>query len=263
MTDIKLVNREQLDGLAQAWSGSIEQLSHALSTKIATLQLKQQGLRKVIPSLLKGYRFAVEHHLMEDDINEKTLRRLDDIQNLDEQLLPMFDLLKRFNDYNDLIVHYDVKDIPKLSAQQCLSEFMGHYCFEQELQKNLITLDFSQEFEFNCPFLFIETSFCHLLTAAFKRIKEVGKGHIQIWLSDEGEYNAFNIKDTSRGLTHDQQTNLFSHFLFEPYDKTRPGLGFCRLAIQHFNGDIIYDAVDDDSGCFKIIFLKLKTPYYN
>lgn len=160
MKDIKLDQIDQLDRIAQAWSGAIEQLSHALSTKIATLQLKQQGLRKVIPSLLEGYRFAVE------------------------------------------------------------------------------------------------ASLWHLLTAALQRIRRANKGDIHIWLSDEEKHHVFNIKDTSQGLTDDQRTNLFSHFLFEPYDKTRPGLGFCRLAMLHVSGDIIYYTVDDEGAYFKIMLPK-------
>lgn len=252
MRDTKLSEIVQLDWIAQAWSMSIEQLSHALCTKMATLQLKQQGLQKVIPCLLKGYCLAVEQHLIEDEINPKTLRRLEDMQNLDEQLIPMFAFLEHLNDYSDMIVRYNITQKPRLSAQQCLIDLMTHYIFEQNSQKNLIKVDSSQDFEFNYPFLFIEISLYHLLTAALQRIKETGKGDIQIWLSDESEHHIFNVKDTSQALTNDQLTNLFSHFLFEPHDKTRPGLGFCRLAILHMGGDITCNIVNDETH-FKIV----------
>ncbi|MDP3705941.1 MAG: ATP-binding protein [Legionellaceae bacterium] len=255
MKDIKVNKTNRLGRIAQAWSLSIEQLSHTLATKMATLQLKQQGLQKVIPSLLNGYHLAVEKHLMEDEISSKMLQRIEEMQNLDEQLLPMFKLLEQLNDYSSIIAHHRVTT-NRLSAQQCLDELIANYPFEQNSQKKLIILDSNQDFEFSYPRLFIETSLRHLLEAALQRILNAGKGDIQLWVSDESDYNVFNLKDTSQGLTDDQLINLFSRFLFESYDKTRPGLGFCRLAILQMGGDIICKTANDEGTHIKIMLPK-------
>lgn len=116
----------------------------------------------------------------------------------------------------------------------------------------MISLDPNQDFSFDYPALFIDTSLRHLLTAALQRIMKSGKGDIRLWISDEEDYHIFNIKDTSQSLAADQLTNLFSQFLFESYDKSRPGLGFCKLAMLHMGGDIICEIVGDECTHFQI-----------
>ena len=242
MKNTTLGQADKLDWVAQAWSASVEQLSHVMATKMATLQLKQQGLQKIIPVLLKGYRLSVEHHLMEDEISEKSLNRLENMQFLDEQLTPMFELLKNLNEYSDLMARYDLIQEPGLSAQLHINQFMSQYAFEPYSQRDLVKWDCSQDFEFKCPLLFIETSLHHLLTAALQRIVKIGQGEVSIWTSDEGDYNIFNVKETSTSLCEDQLPSLFNYFLFEPIDKTRPGLGLCRAALIFVGGDIVVDA---------------------
>lgn len=247
------MKKYKLDETEKAWSMSIGQLSHALATKMATLQMKQQGLQKIIPSLLKGYHLAVEHHLIEDTINAKMLNRIEDMQNLDEQLMPMFELLEQLNTYCSQMVGHDAIEMQRLSAQQCLSALLANYTFEQDSQRNRIALDLGHDFEFKCPILFIESSLRHILTITLQHISKSNEGSVRIWLSDEAEYHLFNIKLIDQNLNEAQMTACFNHFLFEPYDKTRPGLGFCRLAIQHLGGNVICHSVYGEYTLFKIM----------
>lgn len=124
-----------LDWIARAWSTSIGQLSHTLATKMATLQLKQQGLQKIIPSLLKGYHIAVEQHLMEDEISAKALKHIEDMHNFDEQLTPIFKLLEQLNNYSTMIAHHNESKPSCLSAQQFLDDLITNYAFNKAHRK--------------------------------------------------------------------------------------------------------------------------------
>ena len=258
MKDCKPDKTNTLDWMANAWSMAVGELSHSLATKMATLQLKQQGLQKVIPGLLKGYHLAVDHHLMEDEISSKLMRRIDDMQNLDEQVTPMFELLEQFNSYCSQLACHNVPEIPCLSAQRCLVQLLADYPYQQDSQRNLIKLELNEDFELKCPPLFIETSLRHLVTAALQRTIKSGHGVVQVWLSNEDDFHAFNIKDTGLSAS-DEPTNLFNHMLFEPYDTSRPGLGFCKLAMMHMGGDIICDQGDEGTH-FKVILPKAHAP---
>ena len=81
---------------------------------------------------------------------------------------------------------------------------------------------------------------------------------VQVWLSAEDYFHVFNIKNTGLG-SRDDATNLFSRMLFEPYDTSRPGLGFCKLAMMHMGGDIICDQRDEGTH-FKVILPKAHAP---
>lgn len=144
-----------------------------------------------------------------------------------------------------------------LSAEQCLADLIANYPFEDS-QRNLIILKPNENFEFNYPVLFIEASLRHLLTVVLKHITMLGRGEVQIWVSNEHDYHVFNVKDTSHGLEDSELACLFDHFLFEHHDKTRPGLGFCRLALLHMGGDIICDAANGEWTHFKVMLPKQK-----
>lgn len=229
---------------SKAWSVFISQFSHALSTKIATLQLKQQGLQKVLPTLLKGYRLAVKNHLLDEEINEKMLSRVNNMIDLDEQIFPMFELLERLNTYSSLLSSAPSNESNNTSAQQCLTKIIESLSFEDEYKKDLLQLDTSNDLPLNDNCLFIESAIRHLLNAGLQRIIQTGNGTIKVWLSNEETYFVINIEDTTTALSTEQSTQLFSHFFYEPYDKSYPGLGFCRLALWHINGDIICTPID-------------------
>ena len=243
-----------LNSIAKAWFTTIAQLCHALATKMATLQLKQQALKKIFPSLLKGYHLAVEHQLMEAEIDSKMLKRIDDIKNLDDQILPMFELLEQMSHYTRQTVSSGPIAIQPLSAQQCLANLMTTLPFEQHAQHHFIQIDSIRDFKLTCPALFFETSIRHLLTNAYQHILQSGLGNIRIWISSEDGYHVFNIHETSQYWTPDQIANLFERFLFEYDDKNRPGLGFCRLALLYIGGDIFCHTANDTEGVhFKIM----------
>lgn len=261
MNDLKLNKTTQLEWFAHAWPTAIEQLSHILATKMATLQLKQQGLQKVIPSLVKGYLLAVEDHLVEDELSEKIFNRLDDMQNLDAQLMPMFDLLNQFNDYSSHIASFKSVEIPQLNADQCLIDLVKNYPFDNDEQRDLIKCDVHQNFKFEFSLLFIESLLHHLLKITLQYVLKNGSGDIDIWVSEEIDYYIFNFKNKGLSLSEEQYNKLFNNFLFESYDKTRPGLGFCRLALIHIGGDVVCDLNNIDQYThFKILFPKKVAP---
>lgn len=240
MTDACKNKINALSTIANAWHLTIGQLSHALATKLATLQLKQQGLQKIVPDLLKGYHLAVEHHLMKDSINSNILKRIEAIQNLNEQILPIFELLEQINQYTRQTRHSDSMTTPPLTAQHCLANLMTSQPFEENEQHHFIQIDSSHNFDLKCSPLFFDAAIRHFLTGAWQRSLESHCGDIQIWVSsNEAGYHVLNIQETKQVWTPEQFSTLFDRFLFEHEDKTRPGLGFCRLAMLYVGGDIV------------------------
>lgn len=235
-----------LHSIAHAWHLCIGQLSHVLSTKMATLKLKQQAIQKIIPILLKGYHLAVEHHLMTDEINLNLLKRVENIQNLNEQILPMFEMLEQISHYTRQTVNLDFMTIPPLSAQHCLNNLMTTQPFDKNAQHNFIQIDSSQNFNLKCSALFFDAAIHHFLTAAWQRAITSNVGDIRIWVSSNKDgYYLFNIQETNQVWTPEQFLSFFDRFLFEYEDKTLPGLGFCRLAILYIGGDIVCHEVQD------------------
>jgi hypothetical protein len=243
-----------LGKLGKAWSGVIGNLAHNLATQMATLRMKQNRLRKLMPSLLKGYHLAVKNGLMDDEISEKHLEIMDAMINLDEQITPMFSLLESLSIYCEQS-RPDSKKFQRLSAQQCVDELLKTYPLSDE-QRHLVQFERDYDFEFMCSPVFIKTLLSHFLTTVLVKIDDAGEGLISIWMSEQDNHHALNIRYSGLGITDDVSSNFFNRFILEQEDKIIPGAGFCRLAIVHAGGDVICDEVKNEP----ILHLTLKFP---
>lgn len=243
---------EQLDWVVLAMNRLVQELSHAMCTKMATLQMKQQGLEKLWPKVAEGYHLAIENRLIENQNSDKLIDKIECAQNLNEQLIPMFQFLETLNGYFNHMVSHKGKDVEKITIQACLSNLLLTYPFSSNIQRQSIRIEINNDFELNCPVFFVEAALYHFLTQALKLSDPAKQEIMHIFNYDEGDYHILSIKVNSSF----SKTTEFEHILWEPYDKSRPGLGFCRIAMLYFGGDFIFEAGVDEPTHYKMFFPK-------
>jgi signal transduction histidine kinase len=226
----------------QAWLSIIRKLSHDLIGDLAMIRQKNKISAGMLPSLLKGYRLAIDNHLMESEVKEKYLDSLDDL-NPESHIAEMIDHMHLLNDYCEQM-SLNSPDIKILSAMDCINELLNQHPFENDKEKVLVHITDGNNFQFKCSPIFIHSLMNNLLTNGLRSIKKAGKGSITIWLSQEEDFNTLNLKDTGLGLSNEQRLSIFDRFLSKHDNKSLPGLGFCKTAIQYAGGDVICQSLE-------------------
>ena len=92
------------------------------------------------------------------------------------------------------------------------------------------------------------------MSNGLRSIEKAGKGSINIWVSQSEGYYSLNIKDTGLGMSERMCSRVFTHVITRDGDNELPGLGICRLGLQHMGGDIICNAIVGEQTHFVIMF---------
>lgn len=233
----------------KVFEGLLSSLSHRLATHLATLQFKQQGTKKVTAELINGYEAAVNNKLIENKISEKLFSRLGEMQNLDEQILPMLDMLNKASNFLHTILHSNEVqgDKDSVNAHLLIKQVLENFPFKDCVDSKKVTFNPDSDFLIQVPRVFIESSLCHLLRLIGSNL---GEEHINLWLSSYEFQNVIHIQVMKQFI---ELPSIFQHFLFEPYDTNLPGLGLCRYALMQWGGDILSLRENEKGTHFKII----------
>lgn len=246
--------------LMQAYLRLIDCIIHDLTTPLVTMQLQGGALNEVLPSLLKAYHLALDHHLMEPEIERHKLKGLenDSIFNVKQGAEKQLDFLRQLSDWRKQLV-LDSSTIEPLSIKRVIEEWLADYPFPEPQNRSLLSVDIQHDFTFKSVPPFITQLLSHLLDNAFCYIKWAGKGDIRVWVSQDNHHHLLHFKDTGRGMDESQREHVFNRFFSKRNNRVVPGLGFCRLALLQAGGDIVCDAVKGEYTHFSIMFPLSKT----
>lgn len=230
--------------MMKAMRALIEGLSHELVNKVATLQMKQKGIEKILPALTNGYNVAVQNNLIQEGLSKRMLAGVDDLTNLNEQLMPMLDILSRVNLYMEIISKK--KKESEHSIQNCIHTVLAQAPFNSSEDLKKIQVKSQDDFLIFCPNLFVETALYHIL---YELLRCESVEVVQIFLSRE--QNILTITGHQEAF-QSSRASIFEHYCYESYDKMRPGLGLCRLVFQVFGGDIFIDKAGEYQLAFNL-----------
>ena len=239
------MNNKDVKGIMKSMTLLIEGLSHELVNKVATLQMKQQGMNKVFPVLMQGYNAAVQNNLISEQLSKRLLEGVGGLTDLNEQLLPMLEVLDRINQYM-VAISTTLKE-PEYSIQQYILHVLAkdHFNSASNIKKvQVIANDFFTTF----PKIFVEATFHHILHHLFDLASAES---VDILLSEE--QHIVTIIGYRLALKQNY-TRSFDYYIYEPYDKSYPGLGLCRLAFHLFGGDILIKEADECKTEYQMVF---------
>ena len=161
---------------------------------------------------------------------------------------------KLLTDHNDIILKnisdgkIDDSNFTLLSIATIVKFAIKEFSFEDKDQKNLVSLNLSDDFEFfGSETLMIYVLFNLLKNALHYKVK------INIWLDSKNK--KLHFKDEGQGIDSDKLESIFDSFSTSGKSSgTGLGLPFCKRVMQAFGGDIICQSKIGDGAEFILKF---------
>lgn len=215
-------------------------VAHEVRTPLATIRLQAQELAGVWPTVLHGYRIAVEHGLIEDRLRPGQLARMpsligairhevDGTQAVIEMALASITLEK-----------LERSSFVPLGVAQCVAAAVERYPFGPGQRERVRVRPIPASWRF----IGVDTLFVYVLFNLVKNALQAMRGHgdgvIEISASEAGGWYLVSVRDTGPGIPADVLPRIF-----DPFFSTKPhgngagmGLAFCRRVMEAFGGGI-------------------------
>ncbi|WP_232223213.1 sensor histidine kinase [Candidatus Odyssella acanthamoebae] len=237
-------------------------IAHEMRTPLAAIETAAEGLQMHLPTLIHTQEIAQEKDVAQSSINKKKLQSLaelpDEIKGTARSAFTVIDMLLMNLKEN---VPETVPE--KCSILHCVQTSLHDYSLREE-DKNLISVEIKQDFEFyGYPLTFKHVLF-NLLKNALYYLKAANKGKITIWTETGDKVNKLYFEDTGKGIPKDYLPHIFDQFSARTVHGTGVGLAFCKMVMTKLGGDITCASVEGEFTRFTLTFPVLmedKPPY--
>ena len=257
IADTREITQEDVDKISRAWMRMVNCIVHDMTTPLACMRLMCKTLEKIYPEVMKGYKLALSHDLMQPTsmTTDRYLQSVEkiaaDMNNQAEEIQAFLNLL---HPYNQKLL--ETKEDKVLQVSHCLRQALEQYPFVDKAQSGLVHVDYQKDFNFRATDFFAEHLFFNLLEAAFNRISLADKGEIYISTEKQPEYNVLHVKNTAGNTDKDAVEQAFRYFFFKRGEEVIPGMGFCRLKLLQMGGDILCHGLPEGNVDYEVRFPK-------
>lgn len=244
-----LLQQQRIAGMA-AVAGMI---AHELRTPLLGIKSGSKAITQYLPQVLKGYSLAKEHGLLQETRRESRVLQLPEING---RIVSEVDYANTIIDM--LLIKAGQKNslqnclMEECSMAECVSEAVQRYPFKSATQRKRVSVQ--GDFIFLGSRLLMQHVLFNLLKNALYMIETAQKGDITIWVASAKKSNCLYFKDTAKGMSAAQLSQLFNHFYTTTYMGTGLGLAFCRLVMNRFGGDISCEAKEGKYTQFMLTF---------
>lgn len=252
-----LIQQQRLDGMA-AVAGMI---AHELRTPLLGIRSGAQAFERYQNTLFEGFKQAVLHNLVA--IAPRELRRIEQLSAVHPRIIHEIDYA---NTIIDMLLIKAGREkalenclLDPCSMQECLDNAMERYPFKNDDERELV--HYQGDFRFIGSPLLMQHVLFNLLKNALYAIASAQKGDIHIWTDEEPTANLLYFKDTGKGMSELQVSQLFQHFYTTTFMGTGLGLSFCKLVMERFGGGIECMAREGSYTLFTLRFPKCAAEY--
>ncbi|WP_010302142.1 sensor histidine kinase [Candidatus Odyssella thessalonicensis] len=237
-------------------------VAHEMRTPLAAIEAAAEGLKMHLPTLIETQKAAQEEGRTQSSLSKNKLQLLaeipDEIKGTARSAFTVIDMLL-------MNLKEDVSEaaFEKCSILHCVQTALHDYSLRDE-DKELITVEIEQDFEFYAHPLTFKHVLFNLLKNALYYIKAANKGKITIWTEKGEKVNRLYFEDTGKGISEDYLPYIFDQFSTRTSHGTGVGLAFCRMVMTKLGGDITCESVEGEYTRFILTFPALtedKPPY--
>lgn len=154
-------------------------------------------------------------------------------------------------------------EVPPLDVQLAsiavdIQKVLEIYPFKDEAEKNLIKVDYANQFYYLGKPVLTRHAISNLIKNALRIVKDAGKGEVTISMRANEGFNELVLRDTGKGIAPERIAGIFDAFKSTSKSGKGTGLGlpFCKMVMQSFNGDITCNSVFGEYTEFVLSFPK-------
>lgn len=243
------IQGQKLAGMAAA-AGMI---AHELRTPLLGIKSGAQALVHHLPALTQGYQLAIEQELIVTPLRNRRLQQLEAVS---------FRIVNEINYANTVIDMLLVKAgyenssareaLDRCTIKECIEEALARYPFQSSRERTLIS--WKGDFQFKGSNLLMQHVLFNLIKNALYVIATAQRGQITLWTSSRGKMNYLHFKDTAKGMSKKQLSQLFNNFYTTNTLGTGIGLSFCKLVMQDLGGTICCESIEGEYALFTLGF---------
>ncbi|WDD93711.1 ATP-binding protein [Burkholderia sp. FERM BP-3421] len=235
-------------------------VAHEVATPLATIGLHADELRHALPELMRGYRLAVEHRLVDD--------RLDTAEE-PERLPALVSAIRRHVDSTNTVVEMslasltlnrlDKRSFAVHSVGACVEAALERYPFRDGERALVSVAQIDPEIRFSGSDTLLMFVLFNLLKNAIQAIHSVGEGRIEIAAYRSEGFCVLRFSDSGPGIAPDVLPQIFDPFYSTKAHGRGTGVGltFCRRVCEAFGGGI---ACESAQGVRTTFTLQLPEP---
>lgn len=252
---IKAKAETELRQAVMIFSGSI---AHDLRTPLADLDMNTTLLMQHFPHLVDGFKAAKEAGLVNPPANTRPKVLGECLESINQAISRMRgDIRDSLRTLKQLVLgEIKKEDLVVCDIGKTLHGINNRPPF-QEGQRDKIHISFLHPFSFLGNDALLTRVIYNLINNSFQQIEKVGRGEIFISTEVSAEHNLVRVKDTAGGASPEIVSTIFEGYRTTKSEGTGVGLGFCRLTMESFGGNITCHSVEGDYIEFVLSFPKL------
>lgn len=248
---IAIVRHHLLDPMAVATT-----VGHEMRTPLTSIRLLAKGVDQYLPTLLEGYRLAVEHGLLYPSIRPEGVKQLSKITNAITQEVDRTTVVIDMMLASIKLDQIDTTTFKFYSIAKLIEEAIDRYPFEQG-ERARVFMSSIEDYEFYGSDRLFVLVLLNLLKNALHALKIASKGEIHISTEAAGnsKLNRLSFTDTGTGIASEILPHIFEiHYTTKKGIGSGIGLSFCQQVMTVFGGSIQCHSTLGEFTTFTIFF---------
>ena len=231
-------------------------LAHELRTPLASIGALAKGSFNLIPILVDVYTKAKAAGMSVTPLRDSQL------QSLKNTLLSIRNEVEYSNTIIDMLL-LNTADRPLsnvqtdlIHASEAVQEAAHRFPFNNQKERELVSVDIRQDFLFNAPRLLLVHVLFNLIKNSLYFVQKSGKGEISLYTTCEGSNGLVVVHDTGAGIPASVQPHIFERFYTTTPTGQSAGIGlsFCKLVMDSIGGSIACDSREGEYTTITLTF---------
>lgn len=256
--NVHAVQSEQLRA-ASAIGGNI---AHELRTPLASIRALSSGVARYLPALVDGYKQAESARLSVEPVGPHQIRELrvalESIQEEVQYANTIIDMLLMNTKDKPL----SAADFHAFQISNAISDAISRFPFNNSHERELITVDLSQNFLVKGPPILLVHVFFNLIKNGLYFVQRGAGNSLSVRSIRGAKHNYVEVTDTGTGIPEGVRSQIFDRFFTGISNSQGAGIGlsFCKMVMESLGGEIQCESKEGEYTTFRLTFPPVSEP---